>query len=154
MGASFPCIVNNNWHSLRVTRTRFDSAVATPWRTGKALVTGWWIVDRMTDKPGERSSHPVMDPFFIRSYPPPPSVRGVRPRNWPQPSCVHLTHIFNHHLRAPPFYGFISIIVPRWQLSRPWKRYNSIAPPSRWIIIALRYSNDTIAAPSIFLIRD
>lgn len=153
MGASFPCIVNNNWHSLRVTRTRFDSAVATPWRTGKALVTGWWIVDRMTDKPGERSSHPMMDPFFIRSYPSPPppvcvaSVHATGPNR-----RAYTLHIFSITISAD--YGFISIIVPRWQLSRPWKRYNSIAPPSRWIIIALRYSNDTIAAPSIFLILD
>lgn len=33
-----------------------------------------------------------MDPFFIRSYPPPPSVRGVRPRNWPQPVRTPYTY--------------------------------------------------------------
>lgn len=134
-----------------MTHTPFDSAVSWLPRLGGQGKPWWWILDRMTDKPGERSSHPVMDPFSAVSLFAyiPPSARGVRPRNWPQPSCVHLTHIFNHHLYGPPFYGFISIIVPRRQSSRPWNQYNSIAAPSRWIIIALRYSNDAIAAPSM-----
>lgn len=129
-------------------RFGFDFSAATPWTAYWKLVTGWWTLDRMTDKSGGRSfHHPVMDLFsavslFARISPP---VCVASVHNWPQPSCLHLTHIFNHE---PPFHGFISIIVPS---DGNWVGCESgiIPSPSRWIIIALRYSNDTIAAPRL-----